>query len=216
MRPVRSRAVPDHPLPHTRVTRADWLAAARRTLIGEGIDRVKVAVLAEQLDVARSSFYWYFRDRQELADALLDEWAQLNTDSIIERAARPAATITAAVLGVFECWADPELFDPRLEFAVREWARRDPSVMARLVAADDARIDAITRLLRRFGFGATEALVRARVQYHSQIGMYAVGVEPTTDERLKLLPTYVRVFTGVDASPAELTAFRRWVRALAG
>jgi hypothetical protein len=29
-----------------------------------------------------------------------------------------------------------------------------------------------------------------------------------------MLPTYLRVFTGVDASKADLAAFGRWVRAL--
>jgi hypothetical protein len=67
---------------------------------------------------------------------------------------------------------------------------------------------------RRFGFERREALVRARVQYHSQIGLYALGIDETHAERLALLPAYLRVFAGVDASPAELRAFRRTVSRL--
>jgi len=202
--------------PQRRVTRADWLRASRNALIAEGIERVKVAVIAEELGVARSSFYWYFTDRDQLTDALLDEWASHNTVSIIERAERPADTITGALLCVFECYADRALFDVQLEFAVREWARRDDTVRARLSEADARRIEALTGLHRRFGYDPTEALVRARVQYHSQIGMYALGVDDPSSERLRLLPAYVHVFTGVDATPAELTRFRRWVRSLDG
>jgi AcrR family transcriptional regulator len=198
--------------PQRRVTREDWLTAARRALVGDGIDRVKVAVLAEELGVARSSFYWYFTGREQLTDALLEEWALHNTVSIIERAERPADTITGALLTVCECWADRSLFDVQLEFAVREWARRDDRVRGRLVDADTRRIDALAALHRRFGYDRTEALVRARVQYHSQIGMYALGVDEPSAERLRLLPAYIRVFTGVDASRAELDRFARWVR----
>jgi AcrR family transcriptional regulator len=200
--------------PHSRITRDDWLRAAREALVADGIDRVRIATLAEQLDVARSSFYWYFRDRDDLTAALLDEWELHNTASLIERAELPADTITGALLHVFECWADPRLFDVQLEFAVRAWARTDDEVRTRLAAADARRIDAFVALHRRFGYDGNEAVVRSRVQYHSQIGMYALGVDEPTSERLRMLPTYLRVFTGVDASKADLAAFGRWVRAL--
>lgn len=206
--------MPPGPPPHSRITRADWLRVARAALVGAGIDRVRIAVLAEELDVARSSFYWYFRDRDDLTAALLDEWEELNTSSLIERAERPADTITGALLQVFECWADPRLFDVQLEFAVRAWARGDDAVRARLAAADQRRIDAFASLHLRFGYDRTEALVRSRVQYHSQIGMYALEVDEPTTARLRLLPAYLRVFTGVDASKAELARFGRWVRSL--
>lgn len=206
--------MPPGPPPHSRITRADWLRVARAALVAEGIDRVRIAVLAEQLDVARSSFYWYFRDRDDLTAALLDEWEELNTSSIIERAERPADTITGALLHVFECWADTRLFDVQLEFAVRAWARGDDAVRSRLAAADQRRIEAFVALHRRFGYDRTEALVRSRVQYHSQIGMYALGVDEPTAERLRLLPTYLEVFTGVAPSKAEVTRFARWVRSL--
>jgi AcrR family transcriptional regulator len=197
---------------HARVTRHDWLRAARAALVAEGVDRVRVAVIADQLGVARSSFYWHYADRDELLTTLVDEWELTNTTSILDRAARPADTITGALLHVFECWADPSLFDVPLEFAIRAWSRHDPAVQRRLEAADDRRIAALTALHRRFGCTPTEALVRSRVQYHSQIGLYALGVEETHQQRLRLLPTYLRVFTGVDASDEELARFRGWLR----
>jgi len=200
--------------PHSRVSRDDWIRVAREALVAAGIDRVRIATLAERLGVARSSCYWYFRDRDDLTAALLAEWEQHNTESLIERAERPADTVTGALLHVFECWADPRLFDVQLEFAVRGWARTDDAVRERLVAADSRRIDAFVALHRRFGYDHTEAVVRSRVQYHSQIGMYALGVDEPTAARLRMLPTYLRVFTGVDASAAELARFRRWVRSL--
>ena len=199
-------------LPQTRVSRDDWVQAALGALVEAGIGRVKVAVLAEELDVARSSFYWYFTGRDDLETALLDVWEARNLAPIIDRAARPAPTVTAAVLGLFECWADPDLFDHRLEFAVREWARRDDAVRNRLERADARRIEAIAELHRRYGDVDEVAMVRARVQYHSQIGMYALGVDESVDERLRMAATYVRIFTGVEATRAELVAFERWVR----
>lgn len=209
--PVTARALA---LPQTRVTRDDWVRAAVEVLTSEGIARVKVAVLAEELDVARSSFYWYFTGRADLEAALLDVWQARNIAPIVERCARPAPTVTAAVLGVFECWADPNLFDHRLEFAVRDWARRDDAVLHRLDDADTRRINAIAALHRRYGDDKTTALVRARIQYHSQIGMYALGTTETTAQRLRLVATYLQIFTGGEGSADELAAFATWVRQL--
>ncbi|MEY4175725.1 MAG: hypothetical protein RI900_2890 [Actinomycetota bacterium] len=188
------------------------MTAARAALVDHGIDHVRVAVLADRLGVARSSFYWYFADRDELAEALLEQWQVTNTSSLLERCARRSTTITEAMFAVFECWADPALFDVPLEFAVREWARRDDTVRQRLADADRERIGAIAALHRRHGYPAGEALVRARVQYHSQIGMYALGIHESTADRLRMVRDYVKVFTGVEPSAAELQGFRRRVR----
>lgn len=54
--------------------------------------------------------------------------------------------------------------------------------------------------------------MRARVQYHSQLGLYASGVDETTVERLRLVAEYVKVFTGVEPTPGELDRFRTTVR----
>ena len=201
-------------LPQTRVSRDEWAQAALAALKDFGIGRVKVAVLAGELGVARSSFYWYFADRDDLETALLDLWEAHNIAPILHRAARPATSITAAVLGLFECWADPDLFDHRLEFAVREWARRDDGVRDRVDRCDTLRIDAIAAMHRRFGDDDVTAAVRARIQFHSQIGMYALGVDEPIAERLRLTPTYVEIFTGAKASDAEMSAFTQWVRGL--
>ena len=88
----------------------------------------RCSTLANGSSVSRSSFYWYFKNRDELLDALLDRWDRLNTRSIVTEANEPAATVNEAVCNVFRCWVNPAIFSPRLDFAVREWARRSASV----------------------------------------------------------------------------------------
>ena len=55
-------------------TRADWLNVAMDVLISHGVEQVKVLALAERMGVSRSSFYWYFKSRQDLLDALTDAY----------------------------------------------------------------------------------------------------------------------------------------------
>jgi AcrR family transcriptional regulator len=54
-------------------TRANLLAAARHLLAGQGVEHTTIAEIAEQADVATGSFYNYFRTKDELLGALIEE-----------------------------------------------------------------------------------------------------------------------------------------------
>lgn len=48
-----------------------WLEAAYEALKESGIDAVRVMPLAKRLGLSRTSFYWFFEDREQLLAALL-------------------------------------------------------------------------------------------------------------------------------------------------
>ncbi|MBN9217867.1 MAG: TetR/AcrR family transcriptional regulator [Mesorhizobium sp.] len=194
-----------------KATREDWLNLALETLISDGVERVRVLTLGQQLDVSRSSFYWYFKSRQDLLDQLLDHWRQTNTRFIVERAGRPSATVVRGVMSIFECWVDERLFDPRLDFAIRAWARRSPATRRALDEADDERVNAIRDMFMRHGYDEEDAFVRARVLYFMQIGYYSLELNETMSSRLTHVAAYLRSFTGVDPSPEDVADFSRYV-----
>lgn len=198
-----------------RSTREDWLRLAINTLIRDGIDRVKVQIMARQLKVSRSSFYWFFKSPQDLHNQMLDLWLTKNTGPIIQRALRPATTITEAILNVFECWVDEDLFDPRLDIAVRLWARRDPAVLGVVSGADQQRLDALTRMFARHGYEQGDALVRARVLYFTQIGQYTLDIREDLALRLTRTRAYVRAFSGTEPSEQEIARFETLAEAVA-
>jgi AcrR family transcriptional regulator len=207
-----SGAPPERPAPvgNVKATRDDWLDLALSVLAAEGVAHVTVLDLSERLGVSRSSFYWYFKNRDELLDALLDRWDRLNTRSIVNEANEPAATVNEAVCNVFRCWINPAIFSPRLDFAIREWARRSTKVRKALDRSDRERTDALKALFLRFGYEDEDALVRARVLYFMQIGYYALDLKEPIEARLNLTPHYLRTFTGVAASQAEVDALRAY------
>ena len=62
----------------------DWLEAALE-MMGEGsLADLTIEKLAKRLKVAKSGFYWHFRTRQALLDALLQYWAEDLTRNITE------------------------------------------------------------------------------------------------------------------------------------
>ncbi|MGE3872117.1 MAG: TetR/AcrR family transcriptional regulator [Parvibaculaceae bacterium] len=197
-----------------KATREDWLNIALDTLIAEGVEGVRILPLGHKLGVSRSSFYWYFKSRQDLLDQLLEHWRNKNTRFIIERARRPAPSVTQAVLNVFECWVDEDLFHPRLDFAVRTWARSSSEVHEIIDAADNERLGAIRDMFARYGYGEVDAFVRARVLYFMQIGYYSLEIVEPIANRMALVPAYLRSFTGREPLEGEVEAFHRYVEAI--
>ncbi len=180
-----------------RLSRADWIAAARRALVEGGVSEVKVDRLAARIAVTRGSFYWHFKSRAELLDALLDEWRHANLEpflKVLEGEAPPLVRLKRFVA----VWLDGREFDPALDSAVRDWGRGSRRVAALVREADSTRTDVLRRIFEAMGYAAVEAEVRARVTYYHQVGYYALGIVESRGVREALLPTYFKVLSGFD------------------
>lgn len=191
-----------------KATKEDWMRAALKVLLADGVDQVMVLPLAERLKVSRSSFYWYFRNRQDLLAQLLAYWAGTNTRAIVEQAGRASDTIVDGVLHIFECWVNERIYSPRLDFAVRSWARQSTEVRKLVEKADEARIEAIRGTFLRHGYGDEDALIRARVLYFMQVGYYVLDVKEPMEVRLSHLESYLRAFTGQEPTREQIRRFQ--------
>lgn len=172
-----------------------------------GVDAVRILPLARSLGLSRASFYWFFKDRDDLLHALLDRWRSTNTGSLVQQCEAYADTLAEAVLNVIDCWFRPAMFDARLEFAVRSWALQAPSLQAEVWAADEVRTEAIRALLARFGMPFQTADVRARAIYLTQIGYIAMRVVEEMPVRMRRIPDYVVLYTGVAPTEREMNRF---------
>lgn len=197
-----------------KVTRQDWLNVAKDILISDGVEQVKVLPMSDRLGVSRSSFYWYFKTRQDLLDALLDHWQQTNTAALVAKASAPAETITQAVCQVFHCVVNPEIFSIPFDFAVRDWARRSDTVRAVLHASEDARIAAIQAMFQHHDYPEIEALTRARILYYMQNGYNDADLQEPLEHRMKMVPHYLYGFTGRHAPQHEIEDFRAYCQAV--
>lgn len=191
-----------------QLQRFDWLQTALDIFVAEGIDAVRITRLADDLGVTRGSFYWHFKDRRDLLHGLVSYWKDKNTAAITETIAQ-AASLDDGILRFFETCVDDSLFDPRLDLALREWARRSESIRELVDGEDEARIDALCRFYRRFNYPMPQALIRARVLYYSQIGFYALGTRDSLETRLGYTEAYFEAFTGRQLNADEAKAFRR-------
>lgn len=184
-----------------------WLEAAYDALLEGGVDAVKILPLAKRLKLSRTSFYWFFRDREELLAALIARWRDKNTGNLIRQAEAYAESIAEATLNVFDCWLDRDLFDAKFEFAIRSWALQSEEILKEVQAADNARLAALGRMFERFGHEPVAADVRARTLYLVQIGYISMQAEEDLELRLKRIPEYVAIFTGTAPEPREMDRF---------
>jgi AcrR family transcriptional regulator len=184
-----------------------WLEGAYEALVDGGVDMVRVAPLAGKLRLSRTSFYWFYENREALLSALIAGWRAKNTGSLIAQSERYAESITEAILNVFDCWLDADLFDSRLEFAVRSWAQQSASVAAEIKSADKARLKALQRMFVRFGYEADPADVRSRTIYLTQIGYISTKTKEDLATRMKRIGNYVEIFTGKPPQARELNRF---------
>ncbi len=184
-----------------------WLEAAYDALLEGGVDAVKILPLAKRLKLSRTSFYWFFRDREELLAALIARWRDKNTGNLIRQAEAYAESIAEATLNVFDCWLDRDLFDAKFEFAIRSWALQSEEILKEVQAADNARLAALGRMFERFGHEPVAADVRARTLYLVQIGYISMQTEEDLELRLKRIPEYVAIFTGTAPEPREMDRF---------
>ncbi|WP_062345752.1 TetR/AcrR family transcriptional regulator [Novosphingobium sp. CCH12-A3] len=184
-----------------------WLDAAQEALLDSGVEAVKIQPLAQKLNLSRTSFYWFFKNREELLDALLTRWRDKNTGNLVQRAGAYADTVAEAMLNVMDLWLDPALFDSRFELAVRSWAMQSADVLAEVHKADAERIAALTEMQTRFGEDGPHADVRARTIYLTQMGYISMQTKEDLTTRLERMALYVEVFTGHYPEPRELARF---------
>lgn len=143
------------------LTREDWLAAALDALEESGADGLKVLPLARRLGVTRGSFYWHFRDRAELLDAVLDFWDRWSNQVVIDALDASRDDPRSQLLALMEMVEERRLtrYDP----AVRAWAVRDPRAARAVRRADRRRLGYVTDLFRKAGFPPDQADARARL-----------------------------------------------------
>ena len=188
------------------LSRQDWVLAARSSFIKGGIHTVKVDHLARRLGVTRGSFYFHFRGRADLLDALFQLWRAQNAEPFEEVARDPCIKGWDRIQRVVDLWLEETRFSPAFDTAMRDWARSARRVADAVRAADRSRIALLDTAYREMGFADNEASIRARVTYSQQVGYYALAIHETKAERRRLLPLYDKVLAlrGAEtAAPAE-------------
>lgn len=159
MEPTRSE--PDGSSGTSRTSPADWIRAGIEALRRGGVSAVRVEPLATELGVTKGSFYWHFRDRAHLLEAILSNWEE-ETRWLVRQASRLPSP-SARAQRYFELVAGTRHHPPDSE--ILAWARHDRDVARRVEATERRRLAFIRRQFIAAGLPAREAARRAEVAY---------------------------------------------------
>ncbi|MCI3132226.1 TetR/AcrR family transcriptional regulator [Phenylobacterium aquaticum] len=169
-----------------QLTRDDWIDAATQRLVNMSVDAVRVEPLAAEIGVSRGSFYWHFKSRKELLEAILAKWRENQTRRIMERIKQDRR------LGVSEQLAQlRELPSSRraevaaaLELAIRAWARRDKLAKRVVSEVDRERMEFTISLMIEGGTEESQARFLGLLGYAYTIGESLLH-EVITEEQVR-------------------------------
>ncbi|ADB54009.1 TetR/AcrR family transcriptional regulator [Conexibacter woesei] len=150
-----------------RLDRETWVDAGLAALERGGTTAVSAAAIAKSLGVTRGSFYWHFSSRDELLEAILEQWEHEHSD---------------AVLDALETVPDPRerlrlLFDaatskpPSIFVRLLEAQGSEPAVATVLNRSRRRRVAFLTAAYRNAGVAPAAARRRALAAYAAYVGL---------------------------------------------
>jgi AcrR family transcriptional regulator len=170
--------------------RDDWLRAARLALLKGGPEAVRVAKLARALGVTKGSFYWHFKDRDELLEMLLDEWESEIADIVSQLAGASGDQGPAALMeNLVERARLSEAGQAPSDAAIFAWAAVSPAIARRVNRAEAQRLKLLGRVI---GDPA-----RLEILYLSWLGFVARG---------QRLPSFRKRFPEIARAMLEIFA----------
>lgn len=149
-----------------RASKWDWFQTALDVLRMEGVDAVRVERLARELGIAKSGFYWHFKDRSDLLDQLVDYWAHEYTEVVAENVIMRNLEPKARLIETARMIAKHGLTD--CELSMRAWALADETVAKKVEEVYAVRLRFIRQAFVELGFDGEQAELRARLYlvYH--------------------------------------------------
>jgi AcrR family transcriptional regulator len=154
------------------LSKEDWVRAALFAIADGGTAAVAVEPLAARLGATKGSFYWHFRNREQLIAEALESWEREGTDDVITELA-PVADPVERLRRLLEIAIGYEDDDAAGQADVGLLAAaHDPVVGPVLRRVADKRLDFLEQIFREIGFPAGESRQRARIAYSTFLGWF--------------------------------------------
>lgn len=158
--------------PRTQLDRGNWIESAIDVLAREGVAGLRVEVLAKRCGVTKGSFYWHFKDRQDLLAAILEHWRVGRIRDIEKVTTVPPGNERDQLHFAVEVYgASRNRKGMSIELAIRDWARHDLQAAAVVEAVDLYRLECTRKLFVAAGMSDAEAKSRSLLLYACVFGL---------------------------------------------
>ena len=158
--------------PRTQLDRNGWIDGAFEALAEEGLPGMRVEALAKRFGVTKGSFYWHFKDRQDLYGAMLQTWKEGRIRDIIKQTRAQPGRELEQIYHVIDVYsANRNRKGMHIEMAMRDWARRDTAAAAVVEEVDAARLEFGRKGFEARGMTPLEASSRSLLLYAYVFGL---------------------------------------------
>jgi AcrR family transcriptional regulator len=180
-----------------RLDRRTWTLAGLGLLATGGVAAVRIEVLARTLGVTKGSFYWHFSDRKALLEAILAEWHESTTTSVVEKLWGRPSNARVKLKRLWQICFSGRTDNPggRLETAIRQWALHDVEIARVVAKTDQERLAFIRDTYADLGVDDPDGM--ARCFYHYVLGRNALALHsPSNDPRDDI---HIQQLLGIEA-----------------
>lgn len=169
---METSAVKPRRTPRVQLDRQDWIEAATDVLAKEGVSGLRIEVLAKICGVTKGSFYWHFKDRQDLLEAVLEQWREGRIRDIEKTTSFAPGKEQEQLHYAIEVYgASRNRKGMSIELAVRDWARHDPQAASVVEGVDLYRLECTRKLFVAAGLSDAEAKSRSLLLYACVFGL---------------------------------------------
>ena len=172
-----------------------WLDSGISRIAKHGLSGINVSEMAEEIKIAKSSFYHYFTTKDEYLDQLLEYWEEEGTIRIIRNVLlhpilrQPVRHLLENILEinfVHECVLQ--------QFRIS--SNDNKNIHQKVAEIDQIRISFLTAMLNKSGYTGTEANKKARQVYIFFLGIFARCnlQSPNKKERQLILDDFSNLF----------------------
>lgn len=156
----------EHQIP--RASRDVWISAAIEVLHAQGAVSIQVMPLARHLGLTSGSFYWHFKNVQDLLDGVLDHWESHLTDNILKDAQAFNGPPKERILSLMLQVVREEAAVP--DHAISAWAKNDAHASTVYSRTIQKRVEFAKWMFSEAGFSSEEAGARGGLLVTSLMG----------------------------------------------
>jgi len=144
-----------------RVSRGQWLEKALEQFASKGESGLNIEELARTLNVAKSGFYFHFKDRDDLLQHLIAYWAHEYTEVVTQNPLLLMAPAEQRLLMIATYVFEQNLTE--FESAMQVWSNKDPKIATRVAKVIKMRRDFVGTAFRELGFTGDDMTARVRI-----------------------------------------------------
>lgn len=151
----------------SRLSKEDWINAALEYLSEKGSVGISVVKIAERLQVTRGSFYYHFKNLNDMIDEMVQRWEETIIDKGFNEARTQSASADEEVRNLIDFVS--RLTDKQ-DLMFRQWAPHNEHVRQHMERLDQKRLGIMTEVFQRLARNEEKGASFAKIAFYGYIG----------------------------------------------